>query len=103
MTVVAPTTTIRNRRRSTMSANAPAGMAKRNTGKFPATCTSATINGSGLRLVMSHPDAALYIQVPMLETTVAVQRTLKVGCRNGAQGELASTGLGERETSVPFG
>ena len=36
---------------------------------------------------MSHPDAALYIQVPMLATTVAVHMTVNDGCRNGAHGD----------------
>ncbi len=37
--------------------------------------------------VISQPDAALYIQPPILETSVAVQITAKAGWRNGAQGE----------------
>jgi hypothetical protein len=31
------------------------------------------VSGSGLRLVISHPDSALYIQLPTLAATVAVQ------------------------------
>jgi len=31
-----------------------------------------------LRLVISQPDAALYIQVPMFATTVAIHSTVKV-------------------------
>jgi hypothetical protein len=31
----------------------------------------------GLRLVISHPEAALYIQVPTLAITVAIQTTAK--------------------------
>ena len=54
-----------------------------------ATCTNETINGSGSRLVISQPDAALYIQVPTLATTVAVHITVNVGCRNGAHSEDA--------------
>jgi len=77
--VIAVSERIRNRRRSTMSASAPAGMANRNIGNDVATCTIATMNGSGLRLVISHPDAALYIQLPIFETTVAVQSTAKAG------------------------
>jgi len=40
-----------------------------------ATWTSDTINGCMVRLVISHAAAALYIQVPTLATTVAVQIT----------------------------
>ena len=32
---------------------------------------------------MSHPDAALYIQVPIFDTTVAVHSTVKVVLRKG--------------------
>ena len=51
-------------------------MANKQIGKELAACTSATINGSGLRPVMSQPEAALYIQPPTLETTVAVHITV---------------------------
>ena len=74
-TVVAISTAMRNFRLSTMSARAPAGSANRNIGKVVATCTIDTMNGSGLRLVISQPDAALYIQLPMLAMTVAVHST----------------------------
>ena len=37
---------------------------------------------------MSHPDAALYIQVPIFDTTVAVHSTVKVVLRKGLQAEL---------------
>ena len=62
-----------------MSASAPAGKANKNMGNVVATWTIDTMNGSGLRLVISQPDAALYIQLPTLETTVAVQSTAKAG------------------------
>ena len=68
-------TTIRNLRLSKISASAPAGIANKQIGKVLAACTSATISGSGLRLVISQPEAALYIQPPTLETKVAVQMT----------------------------
>src|ERR1700683_2436267 len=73
---------IRNLRLSKMSASAPAGNANRNTGSVVAVCTNATTKGSGLRLVISQPDAALYIQPPTLETRVPVQTTAKTGWRN---------------------
>src|SRR5262245_21987852 len=78
-----------NLRLSTMSASAPAGMANRNMGKVVATWTSDTTSGCGSRLVISQPEAALYIQVPILATTVAVHSTVNGGCRNGLQGEVA--------------
>src|SRR5262245_17082905 len=78
---------IRNLRRSTMSASAPAGNANRKSGRVVATCTSATISGLGSRSVISQPEAALYIQLPTLETTVATHRMAKVACRKGLQAE----------------
>jgi hypothetical protein len=36
---------------------------------------------------MSHPEAAEDIHPPMFETTVAIQMTVKVLWRNGAQGD----------------
>ena len=77
-TTIATSTTIRKRRLSTMSAKTPADSANRNIGKLVATWTSDTINGCVVRLVISHAAAALYIQVPTLATTVAVQITANV-------------------------
>ena len=48
------------------------------------------MNGSGLRLVMSQPEATLYIQPPMFDTTVATQITANVLWRNGAPAELTA-------------
>src|SRR5262249_37246832 len=78
-TVVAISTAINMRRRSTMSPSAPAGSAKRNIGKLVATWTSDTVSGSGSRPVMSQPAPALYIQVPILATTVAPHSTANAG------------------------
>jgi hypothetical protein len=56
-------------------------------GSVVATCTSDTMNGSGLRLVISQPEAALNIQAPTFAITVAVQMTAKAGERNGLKGD----------------
>src|SRR5271169_1133222 len=90
--MIADSPKIKRRRRSTMSASAPAGIANRNIGRLLATCTMETMNGSGLRLVMSQPEATLYIQPPMFETTVAVQITANVRLRNGAHAVAAVRG-----------
>src|SRR3977135_1232516 len=94
MMVTAISTAMRSLRLSTMSAKAPAGSANKNIGKVDATCTIDTMNGSGLRLVISHPDAALYIQLPMFAMTVAVHSTENVTWRNGLQGEEAGSPSG---------
>src|ERR1700734_4038941 len=73
-----------------MSANAPAGSAKMNIGAVVAACTSDTIKGLGSRSVISQPDAALYIQPPILATRVAVQIIVKADWRNGVQGEITA-------------
>src|ERR1700752_1428053 len=86
-------TTIRNLRLSKISAGAPAGIANRQIGRLLAACTSATINGSASSEVISQPEAALYIQPPTLETSVAVQMTVNAGCRNGAVKDIGRSAL----------
>jgi hypothetical protein len=46
-------------------------------GKVVAARTRTTLSGSGLRVVISQPAAALCIQLPILERTVATQSTVK--------------------------
>ncbi len=50
------------------------------------------ISGLGSRVVISQPEAALYIQPPTLETSVAVQITANAGWRKGAVNDAAFTG-----------
>ena len=56
-----------------------AAMARAYSGCEVATWTSETMNGSESRPVISQPAAAFCIQVPIFETTVASQSTVKVG------------------------
>jgi hypothetical protein len=49
---------------------------------------------------MSQPDATLYIQPPIFDTTVAVQMTAKVRWRNGAHAEEAVCGGEGAEDSL---
>ena len=83
------------RRRSTMSARAPAGSANTNIGNVVATWTSATISGLEARPVINQDAAAFCIQVPILATTVAVHRTAKAQCRSGPSDEPSCAGAGE--------
>src|SRR5262249_13382816 len=78
---------MRNFRRSTMSASAPAGSASRSIGSEAATCTIETGSGSGSRSVISQPEAALYIQPPIFATTVAIQIIAKAVWRKGLHAE----------------
>ena len=79
-----------------ISASAPARMASRKIGRLAATCTSETISGSGLRLVISQLEAAVYIHVPVLAARLAVQITVKAGWRNGLQAEARGGGAAGR-------
>ena len=81
----------RIRRRSKMSARAPAGSASRNSGSVVAAWTSETRRGEGASSVISHAAAASCIQVPMLEATSAIQRLRNSGRRSGLHAEGAVT------------
>src|ERR1700732_4928073 len=50
------------------------------------------MNGSASRLVISQPEATLYIQPPTFDTTVAVQISANVRWRNGAHTEAVARG-----------
>src|SRR5215469_3850294 len=76
-----------NRRRSTMSANAPAGRLTQNTGAVVAACTRLTISGDMVSDVISQPAQAFYIQVPVEELTAANHRERNRGSRSGSRGE----------------
>src|SRR5437773_3503002 len=73
-----------SRRRSTMSASAPAGNPTRKTGRLVAACTSATTTGEGVREVISHAAPTFCIHVPILEVSDAIQRAQKTGSRSGS-------------------
>src|ERR1700678_3646975 len=67
--------TIKNRRGSTMSARAPAGSVHRNIGRLLATCTSETALGSGFRVVISQAEAVSEMANPVSEQVVATHIT----------------------------
>src|SRR5262249_17396741 len=91
-TVVAISTPMSSPRRSTMSARAPAGNAKRKIGRVVITCTSETVRGSGARLVISQPAAVLYIAAPVFATTVVPHITANAVWRNAAHAAPATFG-----------
>src|SRR4029077_17648475 len=78
-----------SRRRSTISATAPAGRPTTKTGRLVALCTRATINGDGESEVMAHAALTFCIHVPMLETSEAIQSARNTGCDSGVQAESA--------------
>jgi hypothetical protein len=61
-----------SRRRSTMSASAPAGSAVRNTGSVTADWTNATCAGDPPSVPISQTAPTFCIQVPMFDTSCAV-------------------------------
>ena len=78
--------TISTRRRSTMSAKAPATRAKRRIGASIAVWTRATMSGVPASVVISHAAPAPWISVPRAETRLAAQMTRNMpGRRRGAR------------------
>src|SRR5213594_563204 len=78
-----------SRRRSTISATAPAGSPTTKTGRLVALCTRATINGDGENEVMAHAALTFCIHVPMLETSEAIHSARNTGCDSGVQADSA--------------
>src|SRR5690349_20349129 len=81
---------MRSRRRSTMSAIAPAGSARSIIGMLSAASTIATIDGDEESAVISQPDPTSCIQVPTFETMVAIHRLRMSAFRSGLHGELSA-------------
>src|SRR2546426_8413565 len=73
-----------------MSASAPAGSARSITGKLSAASTSATIAGDDESDVISQPAPTSCIQVPMLETMVAIHKLRNSAVCSGLHGEVAA-------------
>src|SRR5438270_7466429 len=86
-----------------MSASAPAGSASSITGKLSAASTSATIAGDAESDVISHPAPTSCIQVPMLETMVAIHKLRNSAVRSGLHGESAAAGVCDPTTGVDCG
>src|SRR5262245_23718566 len=82
-----------SRRRSTISATAPAGKPTTRTGRLVALCTRATINGDGESEVIDHAAPTFCIHVPTLETSDAIHSARNTGCDSGAQAEPAVPSL----------
>src|SRR6516225_4618388 len=81
---------ISRRRRSTISAIAPAGSASSMIAKLSAASTSATIDGEGESDVISQPAPTSCIQLPTLATIVAIQRLRKSEFRSGLQADATA-------------
>jgi hypothetical protein len=77
------------RRRSKMSAVAPASRPKRSTGRLAAVCMSAIRSGEAVRAVISQVPAVSCIHVPTEEIVEAIQRSRKRGILSGAKPEAS--------------
>src|SRR3989454_8000041 len=82
-----------SRRRSTISATAPAGSPTTKTGRLVALCTRATINGDGESEVIAHAAPTFCIHVPTLEMSEAIHSARNTGCDSGAQADSAVPSL----------
>ena len=91
---------IKRRRRSTMSASAPAGSASSINGKLSAASTSATIDGDDESDVISQPAPTSCIHVPIFETMVAIQRLRNSAFLSGLHAERSAVIVVSGETSV---
>ncbi len=67
----------------------------RNNGRLVATCTSETVIGSALRLVMNQPEAVSNIAMPTFEIMLADQMTAKAAWPNAPQPASAAVRIGE--------
>jgi hypothetical protein len=70
-----------------MSANAPAGTARKKKGRYVADWTNATTRGEAERSVMSHAAPTFCIQVPTFEASDAIHRLRKTERRRGDHAE----------------
>ena len=86
---------ISRRRRSKMSAVAPAGSPRKSTGRLAAVCIRAISRGDEVSAVISHVPAVSCIQLPRLETSEAIQRLRNSGRASGAQPEGESISAAE--------
>ena len=92
--------TMSRRRRSKMSASAPAGRPRRNTGSSVAVCTSATSVGDAERSPISHAAPTFCIIEPMFEAICAMNRARKTGWRSGAHADVRGREPDEAASSL---
>src|SRR5438270_10246913 len=82
-----------SRRRSTRSANAPAGRPTRRTGRLVAVCINATSRGEGVNVVISQATPTFCIHVPTLDTTDAIHMARNAATASGLQAASRTRGL----------
>ena len=79
-------------RRFRMSASAPLGSPSRNTGNVEADCTSATMTGEVVSVVISHAAATSFIHMQMFDVSHVIHSSRNTGLASGVQGEGLAAG-----------
>ena len=74
-----------------MSANAPLGSPRMNTGSVEADCTSATQSGDGASEVMSHAAATSFIHIEVFAAIQVSHNMRNTGHLKGAKAERESS------------
>ncbi len=70
-----------------MSASAPLGRPSRNTGRLDADCTSATITGEAVSVVIIQAEATSFIHMQMFDANHTPHSIRNTGWPSGAQGD----------------
>ena len=83
--------TSNKRRRSTISASAPAGSANKKSGALSAVCINATMKGVGAKFVINHSAPTFCIHVPTFEATDAIHKARNKGCDKGLHADTCLT------------
>jgi len=77
-----------------MSARAPLPRPSRNTGSVEAVCTSATITGEGVNVLINHAAATSFIHFVVFATNQTHHNTRKAGSANGRHAALVRSNAG---------
>ena len=80
-------------RRSTISASAPPGSAKKKIGRLEAVWISETISADFESEVISHAAPTFCIQVPRLDASAAIQSAKNTRRRNGAHADTGAVAI----------
>src|SRR4030095_14027252 len=77
-------------RRFRMSASAPLGRPRRNTGSDDADWTSATITGDVVSVVINHADATSFIHMQMFDVSQVIHSSRNTGFASGVHGDCGT-------------
>jgi hypothetical protein len=92
-----------SRRRSRVSARAPASSDRKKNGRLAAVCTSATWLADGAMVAISHEAPTIWIKPPKDEASDAHQNSAKARCSKGASVSLRQRSKWERWSAASAG